>query len=162
MKVTALEEYGLRCLVLLAKRGQDQPMSLSEIGDSEQVSVPYAAKLLALLKQGGLVRALRGRSGGYVLAKSAEDITLAQVFRALGEPLFSGGHCERFTASGQRHDCVHFEDCTVRDVWSSFQVLMNEVLDHVTLADVAVRSGRGGLGLLELAAERGARRVAAG
>lgn len=162
MKVTALEEYGLRCLVLLAKRGQERPMSLSEIGEAEKVSVPYAAKLLALLKQGELVRALRGRRGGYVLAKAPDEITLRQVFRALGEPLFSGGHCERFTASGQRSDCVHFEECTVRDVWSSFQVLMNEVLDHVTLADVAARSGRGGVGLLELAAERGAKRVAAG
>ena len=51
MKVTALEEYGLRCMVLLARSEEDHPLTLPEFSDREGVSVPYAGKLLMILKK---------------------------------------------------------------------------------------------------------------
>ena len=69
MKVTALEEYGLRCMLLFVEKGNGAPLTIPEIGASEKLSIPYAGKLLMILKQAGLVRAVRGRKGGYMLYK---------------------------------------------------------------------------------------------
>lgn len=138
MKVTALEEYGLRCMILLARNANEGGITLPEISAKEGLSLPYAGKLLMILKQAGLVQAVRGRHGGYTLAKAAAEIPLREVFAALGEPVFSPSHCERYV--GDSDCCVHAEDCTVRTVWGTFNKFVNGYLDSVTLEDLA--SGR--------------------
>jgi Rrf2 family protein len=138
MKVSALEEYGLRCMILLAKNG-DSALTLPEISAREGLSLPYAGKLLMILKQSGLVNAARGRKGGYILAKPAGEIMLREIFSALGEPVFGSSHCERYT--GDTECCIHADDCTVRNVWGAFNEFMSGYLDNVTLADLASNNG---------------------
>lgn len=135
MKVTALEEYGLRCMLLFVKRGIDTPLTLPEISASEGLSIPYAGKLLMILKQAGLVKAVRGRKGGYTLAKPADKQFLKEIFDALGESIFGPHHCDRHT--GDRDVCVHIDSCTVRDMWNIFDQFIGNILDKVTLADLA-------------------------
>jgi Rrf2 family protein len=135
MKVTALEEYGLRCMILLAKHYPDNPLTLPQISDHERLSVPYAGKLLSILKQSGLVKATRGRHGGYLLARSAEDIYLKDIFEALGEPLFGLTHCNRYNEINE--PCVHDEDCTVKHIWSTFDQYITNILENVNLASLA-------------------------
>ncbi|MFH0882686.1 MAG: Rrf2 family transcriptional regulator [bacterium] len=152
MKITALEEYGLRCMVRLAKAGPGRALSLTEIGGAEGLSIPYSGKLLAMLREAGLVVAERGRNGGYTLAMPASQIRLKRIFDALGEPIFSANHCERYQTSGNEEgNCVHHEDCSVRDVWSSFQKMIGEFLQRVTLEDLARRKPGSRLDLFELA-----------
>lgn len=166
MKVTALEEYGLRCMVRLAKAGTGQALSLAEIGGLEGMSIPYAGKLMSLLKQSGLVTAERGRNGGYTLARTPREIRLREIFQALGEPLFGSSHCERFQADadGERvkGECIHIEDCTVRDVWSSFQRMIGAYLDHITLEDVAHRRSAVNLDLVRMMEEKSTGRTGRG
>ena len=135
MKITALEEYGLRCMVLLTRCGPGETLALSDFKMREGLSMPYAAKLLMILKKSGLVKAVRGRKGGYALAKPAERIALKEIFDALGEPSFSPSHCERHT--GTFDICVHEGDCRVRDIWQSFGSFIDQVLDRISLADAA-------------------------
>lgn len=135
MKVSALEEYGLRCMILLAKSDEDTTLSLAEISSREGLSIPYAGKLLMILRQGGLVKAERGRQGGYALSRPPEQIRLSEVFNALGEPLFGSAHCERH--AGGKEKCVHGQDCTVQHIWSSFDRFIRDILETVTLADLA-------------------------
>ncbi|MCB2198305.1 Rrf2 family transcriptional regulator [bacterium] len=151
MRITALEEYGLRCMVLLAKTAPGDSLSLTEIGERERLSVPYVGKLLGLMKQAGLVQAERGRNGGYALARRADRISLKQVFDALGEPLFGVGHCEKFTSGDTVGDCVHLGDCTVRDVWFTFHALISDILERITLEDLASKKSKGRLNLLAMA-----------
>ena len=87
MKITAQEEYGLRCLLRLAKADSGS-ITLPEVAAAEGLSVPYVAKLMAVLRHAGLLESVRGRSGGYSLAKPAEDIGLGSLLLILGEPLF--------------------------------------------------------------------------
>jgi len=134
MRVTALEEYGLRCMLLLAKNG-NETLTLSDFSRREGLSIPYAGKLLMILKKSGLVKAARGRSGGYALARASDEIFLKEIFDALGEPIFSPTHCRKF--SGDDLICVHTEDCSVRDIWRGFGGLLSNMLEHVTLADIA-------------------------
>jgi Rrf2 family protein len=139
MKVTALEEYGLRCMILLAKNNGTS-LTLPEISAREGLSLPYSGKLLMILKRAGLVRASRGRKGGYVLARPASEILLRDIFDALGEPMFGPNHCERYTDKGEC--CVHAEDCAVRNVWGAFNDFVSEYLDNITLADLAAGNGQ--------------------
>ncbi len=136
MKITALEEYGFRCMLLLARRGHKVSLTLPDFAENEGLSVPYAGKLLMILKKAGLVKAVRGRNGGYVLTKTPEDIRLKEIFDALGDPVFSAGYCDRFT--GENDACVHNDDCTVRHIWKSFEGFIGDMLSRVSLADVAV------------------------
>jgi Rrf2 family protein len=143
MKITALEEYGMRCMVLLARCGPGETMTLPDFKIREGLSIPYAAKLLMILKRAGLVKAIRGRNGGYALARPADKIVLKDVFNALGEPVYSQTHCERHT--GIFEICVHADDCKVRDIWKTFGNFIDQILDKISLADVV----DGKLGILD-------------
>src|SRR5712692_973158 len=94
MKITAQEEYGLRCLLRLARASRDEPLTIPEIAAAEHLSVPYVAKLLSVLRQAGLIESVRGRYGGYHLVEEPSEIRLGPVLRALGEPLFDDDYCE--------------------------------------------------------------------
>jgi Rrf2 family iron-sulfur cluster assembly transcriptional regulator len=137
MKISALEEYGLRCMLLFARESSGKPLTLPEISRKERLSVPYAGKLLTFLRQAELVKPIRGRLGGYVLARPAEDIKLKEIFSAVDEPIFGPHHCRRYTQEGS--DCIHKDDCTVRIIWSTFDDFIGNMLDRITLADVASR-----------------------
>ena len=76
MKISSQEEYGLRCLMRLARVGQSESLSIPEIAVGEGLSQPYVGKLLAVLRQAGIIESVRGRTGGYRLAMPPEDITL--------------------------------------------------------------------------------------
>jgi Rrf2 family protein len=136
MKITALEEYGLRCMILLA-RSREETLTLSDFSRREGLSVPYAGKLLMILKKAGLVRAVRGRNGGYALAKDADGVYLNEIFDALGEPVFSPTHCQKFT--GEENVCVHTGNCSVRDIWKGFGGIIGDMLGRITLEDIASR-----------------------
>src|SRR5262245_66626616 len=99
MKITAQEEYGLRCLMHLARCGGS--LTVPEIAQAEGLSPAYVAKLLAVLRQAGFVESVRGRAGGYHLARPPGEVRLGRVLLALGEPLFDDpGYCGRPAGPG--------------------------------------------------------------
>jgi Rrf2 family protein len=138
MKITAQEEYGLRCLLRLARAEDGHSLTIPEVAADEGLSVPYVGKLLSVLRQKGLIESVRGRSGGYRLAGTPADVTLGAVLRALGEPLFDDpGYCQRH-ASPDHADrvCIHNDGCTLRALWQTLEGWMRRALDQVTLADL--------------------------
>lgn len=134
MRVSALEEYGLRCLLALAKEGESGQLSINDIAEREALSVPYASKLLSLLRKAKLVSSVRGRKGGFCISRPANEITLYEVITALGGPLIDPDHCTRF--SGQLDVCVHSEGCTVHHVLGSLAGYIGTYLRNTTLRDV--------------------------
>ncbi|MDP8206649.1 MAG: Rrf2 family transcriptional regulator [Candidatus Electryonea clarkiae] len=138
MKISALEEYGLRCMLSLAQCKDKETLTLPEVSEREGLSIAYTGKLLMLLRQANLVRAERGRNGGYALTKSPEDISLQEVFTAIGEPLYSSSHCAKH--SGNQDKCVHTDDCNVRDVWLTLSRFISDFLENITLADLTSRN----------------------
>jgi len=88
MKITSQEEYGLRCLLQLARAEAGHSLTIPEIASQEGLSHPYVAKLLAVLRQAGLIESVRGRAGGYRLARMPVAVTLGTILKVLGEPLF--------------------------------------------------------------------------
>ena len=138
MKITAQEEYGLRCLLRLAREPDGDPSTIPEIAAAERLSVPYVAKLMHILRQAELVDSNRGRTGGYTLARPAEEISLGEALAVLGEPLFvDPGYCDRHHGTEPTEgSCVHTTDCAVRAVWRSLGDMIAGVLHRVSLAEL--------------------------
>lgn len=134
MRISALEEYGLRCMLTLATTGPEGQLSISEIAEKEGLSVPYASKLLSILRKAKLVKAVRGRKGGFGISRSPEEINLLEIITALGGPLIEPGHCSKF--SGQLETCVHFEKCSVMYVLSGLAGYIGDYLSETTLDEV--------------------------
>jgi Rrf2 family protein len=136
MRLSAQEEYGLRCLVQVALAGTERPVQIAEIAGREGLSVEYTAKLLRVLRQGGLIQSVRGAGGGYVLARPAREITVAQAIDVLDGQLFDAGFCE--THAGKGAVCVHTSaGCSIRSLWRWIGAALDRVLEQVTLADLA-------------------------
>jgi Rrf2 family transcriptional regulator, cysteine metabolism repressor len=83
MMFSTRAEYGVRVMVELARRDQDAPVSLSDIADGDGMPLAYLEHLAARLRKAGLVESRRGARGGYLLARPAKDITMAEVVEAL-------------------------------------------------------------------------------
>jgi Rrf2 family protein len=134
MKLSAQEEYGLRCMLQLA-RSAPESMTVGEIAQREGLGESYAAKLLRLLREAGLLESVRGREGGYRLARPAEEVTVGEAVRALGGGLFySESFCERF--SGDQAECVHKCDCSLRSLWQGVDWVVRTLLDRCTLVEL--------------------------
>jgi len=136
MKLSAQEEYGLRCLLTLARARTGTSLTIPQIAEAERISGPNVAKLLRALKRGGYVVALRGQSGGYALSRKAGEINVGEVLASLGGRIFDAGFCGRHSSATR--GCGHNSDCSVRSVWRLVQRAVDDVLSRLTLADLLV------------------------
>jgi Rrf2 family protein len=142
MKISAQEEFGLRLLLRLAQAAEGQSLTLPDIASGEGLSVAYAAKLLSVLRQAGLIDSVRGRAGGYRLARPPERIALGSLLLTLGEPLFDeASYCQQHAAPGA-DSCVHQGGCTLRALWQTLEHWMRGTLNQITLADLVQSEGR--------------------
>jgi Rrf2 family protein len=134
MKLTKLEEQGLRLTMALARGGGQ--MTLPELAEAERLSEALVAKVLGKLRVGGVVNAARGRNGGYELVTAPDQTAVSAVMRALGRPLIEGCFNE------EHHDeacCPHKGGCSLRPVWETLEEKVTEILSQVTLADLIRR-----------------------
>ncbi|AIE83922.1 RrF2 family transcriptional regulator [Fimbriimonas ginsengisoli] len=134
MKFSAQEEYGLRCLLQIARLMPGDSMTIPQISEVEALSQTHVAKLLMILRKEGFVRATRGQLGGYTLARAPEEIPVGAVLAALGGKLYDDDFCNRH--AGQNALCTHAIDCSVRSLWQVIQGAVDQVVDRITLADL--------------------------
>jgi Rrf2 family cysteine metabolism transcriptional repressor len=133
MKVSTKGRYGLRVMLELALQHGRGPVLVDTIARNQEISGKYIHNLVAGLKAAGLVRAVRGPSGGYVLAHAPGDITARQVFEALE------GKVAPVACINDRGSCAKVDRCASRDLWCDLAAAMDKVLEGVTLADLAAR-----------------------
>ncbi len=133
MKVSAQEEYGLRCLLQLARLSPGESLTLGQIAEGEGISQANAGKLMWLLNKAGLVASTRGTKGGYALARPAEEIHLSDIIKVLDEDMLEG-HCKSYT--GLQEICVHTGDCGIRPVLISLHEIVQSALERITLAQL--------------------------
>ena len=130
MKITKLEEQSIRLVVTLAK-GAGQ-MTLPMLAEAENLSEALVAKIMGQLRNGGIITAARGRTGGYELAHDAETLTVAAVIRALGKPLLEGCASEL----GGESLCPHSADCSLRPIWQHLQAEIENTLERITVSQL--------------------------
>lgn len=134
MKFSAQEEYGLRCLIALARKGMGESMTIPEISEQEGLTSSHVAKILAILRKSGFVASTRGQSGGYALAQDPKTMVIRDVLEPLGGRMFSDAFCERHT--GILNTCVHETDCSLRPLWGSIQQAVDDVVGRYTIQDL--------------------------
>jgi Rrf2 family protein len=132
MKFSAQEEYGLRCLLQIARAGK--ALTIPEIAKAEGLTQSHVAKLMRVLRTGGFVAAARGSSGGYALAATPNEIIVGEVLAYLGGKLYDDEFCAKH--SGTELKCTHSVDCSIRSLWSSVQFAVDEVVTRLTIADL--------------------------
>jgi Rrf2 family protein len=134
MKFSAQEEYGLRCLLQIAAKGQDGWITIPEISQAEGLTATHVAKLLMILRKAGVIKSTRGHSGGYQIADAPNTIRLGDVLAALGGRLYDSEFCDKHR--GQRTICARSTECQIKWIWQNVQDAVDEVLNNVTLADL--------------------------
>lgn len=140
MKISAQEEYGLRCLLAVARPTESGAHSLRQIAEAEGISTAYAGKLLWILNRAGLVKSSRGPKGGYSLAVPASEIALSDVIKVLDEDRMDH-HCQSF--AGDQDVCVHTDDCSIRPVVEGLHTLVRDVLSRITLEQLLLGQAGG-------------------
>src|ERR1044071_2296166 len=132
VKVSTRGDYASRALLSLALHADEPaPTSGRDIAERTGLPQPYLEQILLALKGAGLVRSKRGVGGGYVLARPAEDITLAQIVSAVDGPIVAGDF-------GQPHEngaCDHEGQCVLLSVWGAVGDHMRSHLSSYTLAE---------------------------
>ncbi len=131
MILSKKSRYGLRALVDLAVNSKTEHMVLNNIADRNGISPQYLEQVFAALRRGGIVKSIKGPQGGYLLAKSAEEITVAEIVLALDGSYYV-------------EDEVTPANSSVQGVTETLQKLviapvnqcLDEALKHVTLADL--------------------------
>ncbi|MDQ4086158.1 MAG: Rrf2 family transcriptional regulator [Actinomycetota bacterium] len=134
MRVTAKSDYALRALIEIASRTDEGPVSAEELGKRQDIPHGFLQSILADLRRAGVVVSQRGQAGGWRLAVSAADVTVADVIRAVDGPLVS--------VYGLRPEAVTYNDtaAVLQPVWIAARSSLRDVFEHVTIADLA--SGR--------------------
>ena len=130
MRVSAKADYAIRAAVELAAAGEG-PVKGDRIAKAQEIPANFLENILVDLRNAGIVASRRGADGGYWLARSAGEVSLADVIRAVDGPLAN--------VRGVRSEQLSYQGSAagLRDVWVAVRASLRSVLEQVTLADVA-------------------------
>ena len=130
MRYTTRTEYGMVCMIYLAKHQGADKVTIREIAKQENYPIPYIEKIIQALRQAKLVVSRSGNQGGYSLAKKPSEITLKEIIEAL-----EGGTFDVFCAPEVREDivCTHICLCGVKPVWKKTKDLLDHFYGSITL-----------------------------
>jgi Rrf2 family protein len=131
MRVSAKVDYAVRAGAELAAAAGEGPVKGERVAQAQEIPLKFLENILLDLKHAGLVQSQRGVEGGYWLAKAPEEISVADVIRAVEGPIAN--------VRGQRPELVQYAGAaeSLRDVWIAVRGNLRAVLETVTLADVA-------------------------
>jgi Rrf2 family transcriptional regulator, cysteine metabolism repressor len=131
MKISTKGRYGLRAMIDLAESSKNgAPVYLSDIAKRQSVSEKYLEHIFATLHKAGLVKAQRGRNGGYVINRDPDGITLNEIVTALEGP------CNLVDCVSDVKACSKVETCVTRDIWKILGNKIEEVLNGYTLSSL--------------------------
>lgn len=133
MNISTRGRYGLRALLEIAARPDEEPVTIRDISQRQRMSVTYLEQILHTLKKAGIVKSIRGARGGYLLAKSEDKITVSQIINALDGPI-SISYCD--SPRMREKSCVGPSACVSRSLWKKLEHLIEDTLSSVTLADM--------------------------
>ena len=128
-------KYGLKALLALARETGRGPILIADLADRDAIPKKFLEAILVDLKRHGFVQSRKGKGGGYVLSRPAEEITFGEVIRVLEGPLALVS-CVSQTAYARCVECVDEPTCGVRAAMREVRDATAEILDNTTLADI--------------------------
>jgi Rrf2 family protein len=135
MKISNKGEYGIRAMLCIAMEGAERPVNSREIARRQAIPEPYLRQILALLSKDGLIRSTRGPQGGYVLARSADEIDLRQILVSLEGHTTSVDQILSLPCDIE----LGTDHCAIREVLLEVKRAVEEILTRATLGDLARR-----------------------
>lgn len=135
MKVSRRGEYAIKALMYLGAKDAPSGATTSEIAKHAQIPEPFLNQILLVLKNGGLLRSRRGAHGGYVLNRTAQEITIGEVSRLMDGPL-APIPCASVTAYEPCPSCPEPESCRLRLLMRKVRDSISEILDKTTLQEL--------------------------
>ena len=131
MRISAKADYAVRAAVELAASAGERPLKAERIATAQEIPLNFLENILGELRHAGIVRSHRGAEGGFRLAKPADQLTVADVIRAVEGPLAS-------VRGGPPEDAAYPGAATALPrVWIAVRANLRKVVERVTLADVA-------------------------
>ena len=131
MRISAKSDYAIRAMAVLAAEADHHAVRAEDIAQAQDIPLNFLLGILRELRNAHLVRSVRGRDGGYLLSRPAREIALADVIRAVDGPLAN----VRDLSLSQLSYTGAAE--ALRDVWMAVRGSLREVLENVTVADLA-------------------------
>jgi Rrf2 family protein len=131
MRVSAKSDYALRALIELASREEGSPVSAEEIGRLQEIPHGFLQAILADLRRAGVVMSQRGQSGGWRRARDADEVSVADVIRAVDGPLVS--------VYGLRPEAVNYNESAevLQHVWIAARSSLRDVFEQVSIRMLA-------------------------
>ena len=127
--------YAVMAMVELAGRERGVPVTLAELAESQEITLPYLEQIFSKLRQGGLVESVRGPGGGYLLAREAEKITVAEIVGAVEESI------KMTRCDTHEMGCLTKKTrCLTHHLWEGLERHIEGYLSGVSLADVRARN----------------------
>ena len=141
MRLTTKGRFAVTAMLDLALHGGDNPVTLAQISDRQKISLSYLEQLFGKLRRGELVDSVRGPGGGYHLARDASKVSIADIVRAVEEPLDS-------TQCGGRENCQENQRCMTHDLWEGLNSTVQGFLAGVTLSQLVERQRAKGVSVV--------------
>lgn len=129
MRLTTKGRFAVTAMIDLGMRHQRGPVTLAGISERQRISLSYLEQLFGRLRRQGIVDSVRGPGGGYTLAQSMDDISVASIIRAVDEPIDA-------TQCGGLGNCHDDRECMTHDLWMSLNARIYEYLESVHLGDL--------------------------
>ncbi|BEU87863.1 Rrf2 family transcriptional regulator [Selenomonas sp. TAMA-11512] len=141
MKISTRGRYGVTALYALALHNGEGAIPLKVIAESQGIPETYLEQLMGTLRHAGFVKSIRGAQGGYMLAKSPNEITIAHIIEAMEGPI-ALVDCLLTSADDEEQFCEKASDCATRVVWEKVCNSISDVLNAITLADLCKNGKR--------------------
>lgn len=132
MKLSTKGRYGVKAMVDLAVHFGEEPLSIKSISERQNISEYYLEQLFSPLRKANLIKSIRGSQGGYILSKSPENITVADIMRVLEGPIEISECIEENNESS----CSNIDCCATRLLWSRIKESIDSVMESTTLQDM--------------------------
>jgi len=130
MKLSTRARYGTRAMLELAINYEQGPIFLKNIAEKQEISFRYLDQLITPLKAAGLVKSIRGKGGGYILARHPSQIRLIDIIQVLE------GSIAMVDCVDDPEDCHRVDFCATRDIWIQLKEAMVNILKSVTLEEL--------------------------
>lgn len=131
MKISTRGRYALRLMLDLAENDENHVVSIKDIAARQEISDKYLEQIISILNKAGYVRSVRGPQGGYFLKKKPEEYTVGMILR-LTEGSLAPVQC----IEDEEILCEREGKCATVEVWKQLKDAINQVVDHITLADL--------------------------
>jgi Rrf2 family protein len=131
MKISTKGRYALRIITDLAMQSGNEYISLKDISERQEISMKYLEMIVGILSRAGYVLSLRGKSGGYKLAKEPREYTVGSILK-----LTEGSLAPVACLENEINTCNRAKHCVTLPMWQKLDKLINDYLESVTIEDL--------------------------